>query len=157
VLPLERTQKFSTARCPAGLCFCDNVNTRAFLLPDNSTDEGLLEFQEIAQLSLSADLVTLSACDTASGKLEGEEGIDGLAEAFLLAGAKSVVGALWEVDDSATRSLMKNFYLHLAQGQDEASALRQAKLDHLRTSANSSSVYWAPFTLIGDGSATIIF
>ena len=88
----------------------------------------LLEFQAITQLSLSADLVTLSACDTANGKLEGEEGIDGLAEAFLLAGAKSVVGALWDVDDSATKSLMKVFYSHLAQGQDKASALRQGKL-----------------------------
>jgi len=122
----------------------------------NSSDDGLLKFQEITQLSLSA-LVTLSAGDTANGKLEGEEGIDGLTEAFLLAGAKSVVGALWEVDDSATRSLMKNFYLHLAQGQEKASALRQAKLDYLRTSANSSPALWAPFTLIGDGSTPIVF
>jgi CHAT domain-containing protein len=102
-------------------------------------------------------LVTLSACDTANGKLEGEGGIDGLAEAFLLAGAKSAVGALWEVDASATRSLMKNFYLHVAQGQDKASALRQAKLDYLHTSANSSPAFWAPFALIGDGSAPIVF
>jgi CHAT domain-containing protein len=123
----------------------------------NTSDDGLLEFQEITQLSLSAVLVTLSACDTANGKLEGEEGIDGLAEAFLLAGAKSVVGALWDVDDSATESLMKAFYSHLAQGQDKAFALRQAKLDYLQRSANSSPVYWAPFTLIGDGSAPIIF
>jgi CHAT domain-containing protein len=119
--------------------------------------EGGNPFQQITQLSLSADLVTLSACDTAKGKLEGEEGIDGLAEAFLLAGTKSVVGALWEVDDSATRSLMKAFYTHLAQGQDKTSALQQAKLDYLRTSANSSPALWAPFTLIGDGSAPIIF
>jgi len=99
----------------------------------------------------------LSACETANGKLEGEEGIDGLAEAFLLAGAKSVVGALWDVDDSATKSLMKAFYSHLGQGQDQTSALRQAKLDYVRTSANSSPALWAPFTLIGDGSAPIIF
>jgi CHAT domain-containing protein len=123
----------------------------------NSTDDGLLEFQDITQLSLSADLVTLSTCDTANGKLEGEEGIDGLAEAFLLAGAKSVVGALWDVEDSATEALMKAFYSHLAQGQDKASALRQAKLDYFQTSANRSPVLWAPFTLIGDGSAPIIF
>jgi len=54
----------------------------------NSTDDGLLQFREIIHLSLSADLVTLSACDTATGKLEGEEGIDGLAEAFLLLGGE---------------------------------------------------------------------
>ena len=102
------------------------------VLPFSSTAakaNGLLEFQETSQLSLSTGRVTLSACDTANGKLEGEEGIDGQAGAFLLAGAKSVVGALWNVDDSETRSLMKNFYLYLAQGQDKASALQQAKLD----------------------------
>jgi hypothetical protein len=55
-------------------------------------------------------LVTLSACDTATGKLEGEEVSDGLVEALLLAGAKSVVGALWDVDDSATDTLMRSFY-----------------------------------------------
>jgi CHAT domain-containing protein len=133
----------------------------------NTSDDGLLvhrhsraggnPFREITQLSLSADLVTLSACDTANGKLEGEEGIDGLAEAFLLAGAKSVDGALWDVEDSATEALMKAFYSHLAQGQDKAFALRRAKVDYLRGSAHSSPVYWAPFTLIGDGSAAIIF
>ncbi len=101
--------------------------------------------------------MTLSACDTANGKLEGEEGIDGPAEAFLLAGAKSVVGALWDVEDSATKSLMKAFYSHLAQGQDKASALRKAKLDYLQRSANSAAALWAPFTLIGDGSAPITF
>ena len=55
--------------------------------------------------------MTLSACDTAAGKLEGEEGIDGLAEALLLARAKSVVGALWEVEDPATDTLMRSFYI----------------------------------------------
>ena len=102
-------------------------------------------------------MVTLSACDTGNGKLECEEGTDGLAEAFILAGAKSVVGALWDVEDSATEALMKAFYSHLAQGQDKAFALRRAKLDYLRTSANSSPALWAPFTLVGDGSAPIIF
>jgi CHAT domain-containing protein len=68
-----------------------------------------------------------------------------------------VVGALWNVEDSATESLMKVFYSHLARGQDKAFALRQAKLHYLQTSANSSPVYWAPFTLIGDGSGPVIF
>jgi CHAT domain-containing protein len=117
----------------------------------------LLQFREIVQLSLSADLVTLSACDTATGKLEGEEGIDGLTEAFLLAGAKSVVGALWEVDDSATDTLMKDFYTHLANGEDKASALRQAKLDYLQRLGDRPPAYWAAFTLVGEGSAPVAF
>jgi CHAT domain-containing protein len=124
---------------------------------ENSTDDGLLQFLEITQLSLSADLVTLSACDTATGKLEGEEGIDGLAEAFLLAGAKSVVGALWDVDDSATDTLMRSFYAHLANGEDKASALRHAKLDYLERLGDRPPAYWAAFTLLGDGSSRITF
>jgi CHAT domain-containing protein/tetratricopeptide (TPR) repeat protein len=122
-----------------------------------SNDDGLLQVREITQLSLSADLVTLSACDTATGKLEGEEGIDGLAEAFLLAGAKSVVGALWNVDDSATEALMKDFYTHLAHGQDKAAALRQSKLDYLKRLGDRPPVFWAAFTLVGDGSTPIFF
>ena len=102
-------------------------------------------------------LVTLSACDTATGKLEGEEGVDGLAEAFLLAGAKSVVGALWDVDDSATDTLMKDFYTHLAEGEDKASALQHAKLDYLQKWGNRPPSYWAAFTLLGDGSSAITF
>jgi len=123
----------------------------------HSTDDGLLQFQEIIHLSLSADLVTLSACDTATGKLEGEEGIDGLAEAFLLAGAKSVVGALWDVDDSATDTLMRSLYTHLANGEDKASALRHAKLDYLERLGDRPPAYWAAFTLLGDGSSAITF
>ena len=123
----------------------------------NAIDDGLLQFQEIIQLSLSADLVTLSACDTATGKLEGEEGIDGLAEAFLLAGAKSVVGALWDVDDSATDTLMRSFYTHLANGEDKASALRHAKFDYLERLGDRPPAYWAAFTLLGDGSSAITF
>jgi CHAT domain-containing protein len=122
-----------------------------------SNDNGLLQLREITQLSLSADLVTLSACDTATGKLEGEEGIYGLAEAFLLAGAKSVVGALWDVDDSATDTLMKDFYTHLAEGEDKASALQHAKLDYLQKWGNRPPSYWAAFTLLGDGSSAITF
>jgi CHAT domain-containing protein len=122
-----------------------------------SNDSGLLQLREITQLSLSADLVTLSACGTATGKPEGEEGIDGLSEAFLLAGAKSVVGALWGVDDSATDTLMKGFYTHIAKGEDKASALRQAKLDYLQRLGDRPPAYWAAFTLVGDGSTPITF
>ena len=83
-----------------------------------STDTGLLQFREIARSPLSADLVTLSACDTASGELQGEEGNTGLVQAFLFAGAKSVVASVWSVDDSATELLMKQFYIHLAERED---------------------------------------
>jgi len=123
----------------------------------HSNKNGLLEVRDIARLSLDADLVTLSSCDTGTGKLEGEEGIAGLVPAFLFAGARSVVGSLWGVDDSATSIQMKQFYKHLAQGEDEAAALRQAKLDYLRMVGNRAPIYWGGFVLVGDGSTRISF
>jgi len=123
----------------------------------HSDEDGLLQAREITRLSLAADLVTLSACDTGKGELEEEAGTTGLVEAFLLAGAKSVVASLWEVDDYDTQVLMKQFYTHLAHGQDEVSALRQSKIDYLAEVGDRPPISWAAFILVGDGSAPITF
>ena len=80
-----------------------------------------------------------------------------MVEAFLLAGAKSVLAALWEVDDTLTEALMRNFYTHLAHGMDKASALRQAKLDLLNDFGDYSPQTWAGFALVGDGGSPINF
>ncbi|MHB8541210.1 MAG: CHAT domain-containing protein [Candidatus Acidiferrales bacterium] len=121
-----------------------------------SRDNGLLQIPEIMQLHFNADLVTLSACDTGVGKIEGEEGITNLAEAFLVSGAKSVVASLWSADDTFTSALMKRFYTHLAQGEDKATALREAKLDLLtKYGTQVSPYYWGAFVLIGDGGSPI--
>ena len=123
----------------------------------HSKDDGLLQVREIAQLQLNADLVTLSACNTGTGKLEGEEGIIGLTQAFLFAGARTVASSLWPVDDASTEFLMKRFYIHLAQAEDEASALRQAKLDYLKQNPDKPPIFWAPFVVVGDASKPISF
>jgi CHAT domain-containing protein len=101
--------------------------------------------------------VTLSACNTGTGKLEGEEGSTGLVQAFLFAGARSVAASLWPVDDAATEFIMKQFYSHLAQKEDEASALRQAKLDYLKQKGDKSPILWGPFVIVGDASERINF
>lgn len=122
----------------------------------SSGQDGLLQQRDIAGLSLNADLVTLSACDTAVGKLEGEEGITSLASAFLAAGSKAVVATLWSVDDDSTAELMKRFYHHLAEGEDKASALRQAKMDFINEhGGNVVPFYWAGFVMVGDGASAI--
>jgi len=123
----------------------------------HSVDDGLLQVREIARLRLDADLVTLSACNTGTGKLEGEEGILGLTQAFLFAGARTVASSLWPVDDASTEALMKRFYIHLAQGEDEATALRSAKLDYLKQDPGQPPIYWAPFVVVGDASKPIHF
>ncbi|MBI4473397.1 MAG: CHAT domain-containing protein [Acidobacteria bacterium] len=96
-----------------------------------SGEDGLLQVREVRDLSLNADLVILSACDTGSGRLLGQEGIASLEYALLLAGAKSVIASLWIADDWSTTFLMKRLYEHLVEGYDKDKALRRAKLDLL--------------------------
>jgi len=121
-----------------------------------SHDDGLLQVREIIRLRFNADLVTLSACNTGIGKLEGEEGVTNLVEAFLVSGAKSVVASLWSADDTFTLALMERFYTHIAEGQDKAAALRQAKLDLLMKYGRAvPPYYWGAFVLVGDGGSPI--
>jgi CHAT domain-containing protein/Tfp pilus assembly protein PilF len=110
---------------------------------------GLLQAYEIFNLDLSADLVVLSACDTALGRNVSGEGILGVSRAFLYAGASSVVVSLWQVSDASTADLMIRFYRHLGESGDKAEALRLSKLELIRQGRYDQPYYWAPFILIG--------
>lgn len=128
------------------------------LAPGNDSEDGLWQSREIRQTRLNADLVVLSACDTGTGRLEGQEGIMNLARAFLIAGAKSVVASLWQVDDRSTATLMSFFYEHLAAGLEVREALRQAQLDFMKEFGDKAQpYYWAGFEVIGDGTRRINF
>jgi CHAT domain-containing protein/tetratricopeptide (TPR) repeat protein len=121
-----------------------------------SRDDGLLQVREIIRLRLKAELTTLSACDTGVGKLQGQEGVSSLVEAFLVAGSKSVVASLWSADDTFASALMDRFYLRLGQGEDTGSALRDAKLDLLaKYGGQVSPFYWAGFVAVGETSTPI--
>lgn len=123
------------------------------LLTDAANGEdGVLYPHEIVQLGLNADIVVLSACDTAVGKLQGQEGIANLSRAFLLAGAKTVVSTLWSIDDVFSLYLMKRFYERLSTGMPRADALVQAKRDMIRTfGPTAMPYYWAGFVMEGTG------
>jgi len=113
-------------------------------------ENGLLHAWEILeQVRLDADLVTLSACDTALGREMSGEGILGLTRAFQYAGARTVLASLWPVADDSTATLMKSFYAYLKQGQSKDRALRAAQLDMIR-SGSSHPYRWAAFQLVGD-------
>jgi CHAT domain-containing protein len=128
------------------------------LAPGSDSEDGLWQSREIRQARLNADLVVLSACDTGTGRLEGQEGIMNLARAFLIAGAKSVVASLWQVDDRSTATLMSFFYEHLAAGLEVREALRQAQLDFIKEFGDKAQpYYWAGFEVIGDGTRQINF
>jgi CHAT domain-containing protein/Tfp pilus assembly protein PilF len=115
-------------------------------------DNGLLQAWEIFEsVHLDADLVTLSACDTALGREMGGEGLLGLTRAFQYAGARSVLASLWGVSDTSTARLMKRFYGYLRAGKTKDEALRAAQIDHIREKSSASHpFYWAAFQLSGD-------
>jgi CHAT domain-containing protein/tetratricopeptide (TPR) repeat protein len=113
--------------------------------------DGFLRLHDIYNLPLNADLVVLSACETALGRQIRGEGLIGLARGFMYAGASRVVASLWKVEDQATASLMKQFYeAMLARGESPASALRAAQIEMWRTKRWHSPYYWAPFVLQGE-------
>jgi CHAT domain-containing protein/Tfp pilus assembly protein PilF len=114
--------------------------------------EGRLTAEDVRGLDLPADLVVLSACQTALGRdMRGEEPM-GLTHAFLTAGASGVVVSLWSVEDRATAVLMERFYRGLlVDGLPPAEALRQAQLALWRDPRWSAPFYWAGFVVEGDG------
>jgi CHAT domain-containing protein len=112
---------------------------------------GFLRLYDIYNLKLNADLVVLSACQTALGKEVRGEGIIGLTRGFMYAGARRVVASLWQVDDRATAELMKRFYqAMLGGGMKPAAALRSAQTEMWRDKRWQAPYYWGAFTLQGD-------
>jgi len=110
-----------------------------------------LRLQDLHQLDLAADLVVLSACETAPGPRILGEGPLAFPREFLRSGAASVVATLWQVDDRATAALMDRFYHHLLESAlAPAEALRRAQLDLARGGRFDHPIYWAPFVVIGD-------
>jgi len=112
-------------------------------------EDGFLQTYEVFNMNLNADLVVLSACNTALGKLRKGEGVIGISRAFLFAGVPSMVVSLWNVDDKATAIIMRDFYKYMKAGFNKKHALRRAKVDYLKASG-AGPYYWAPFILIGD-------
>ncbi len=124
-------------------------------IASSASGDGLLTASEIAGFKLNADLVVLSACNTAAagGAHFGGGALHGLADAFFNAGAHEVLASHWEVPSTETTRLMTAVFAGLARDPtgDVAEALRQSQLALLAQPASSHPFYWAAFTLIGDG------
>ena len=160
-IPLDqyRVVYFATHGLLPGELRCQSQPALALSPADRATDDrtrdGLLEASEIAGLTLDADLVVLSACNTGgggSGKLGGES-LSGLARAFFQAGTRSVLVSHWQVDSIATTRLMTRTFGHIgkAASRHTARALQQAQLDLLGNSETAHPYFWAAFTLVGEG------
>jgi CHAT domain-containing protein len=123
-------------------------------LEPGGREDGRLEVHEVLDMRLAADLITLSACETALGSgyfAEVPAGDDfvGLTRAFLFAGSASVLASLWEVNDRSTLELMEIFYRRLREG-NKAAALATAQREMLRSGGRYAHPYfWAPFALVG--------
>jgi tetratricopeptide (TPR) repeat protein len=107
-----------------------------------------LAVQDIYNLDLRAELVTLSACETGLGHDAGGDDLVGLVRGFLHAGAASLIVSLWTVDDESMTHLITDFYTHWLAGSPKAQALRQAQLALIKKYEHP--YYWAPLVLVGN-------
>ena len=113
-------------------------------------EDGFLHSNEIYSLNLNSELVCLSACETATGKVQNGEGVMDLSRAFFFAGTQNVIATLWKVDDVSTADIMTDFYKKYDNKNMEfVYALQKAKLDMLKSNNYSHPFFWAPFVLIG--------
>lgn len=112
--------------------------------------DGFLRLHDIYNLKLSANLVVLSACNTALGKEIKGEGLIGLSRGFMYAGAGGVAASLWKVDDDATAELMARFYEGMfRRGLTPSAAMRDAQLSMWRQKRWQAPYYWAAFIIHG--------
>jgi CHAT domain-containing protein/tetratricopeptide (TPR) repeat protein len=125
-----------------------SVTNTALALAPGDGEDGFVNAGELLNLKLAADLVVLSACRTAGGVLLRGEGVQGLANPLLAAGARSVAATWWPIGDAASVRLVDEFYAALASGLPVGDALQRAKLAALRRGAPARE--WAAFTIIGD-------
>lgn len=125
----------------------------AIVLTPSDGDGGMLRARDLAEMNLSADLVTLSACETALGRHISGEGVIGLTWGLFAGGAASTLASQWQVYDESTRALMVEFYRLLlrpgAPAMSKAEALRRAQLAVRKMPRYRHPYYWAAFTLAG--------
>ncbi len=118
-----------------------------------SGDDGMLTAREIMSMRLTAELVILSACETALGEARPGEGMMGMGWALSAAGASSAVLSQWKVDSASTKDFMLALHQRLVTHrgtESRAESLRLAALESMRMPGRRHPFYWAAFTLWGD-------
>ncbi|MEI9478710.1 MAG: CHAT domain-containing tetratricopeptide repeat protein [Deltaproteobacteria bacterium] len=121
------------------------------LLAKDKDNDGYLQVHEVFGMDLkNANLVTLSACETALAKIQGGDDLVGLSRGFIYAGTPSLLATLWKVDDDSTAILMDSFYKNWLKGMSKSEALRQAQLSLKAMPGYGHPRHWAPFLMIGD-------
>ncbi len=152
-LPLEQYQVVHLA--VHGYADIEHPDRSALIFahdPNEKSDDGLLQIREIRRLHLNSALVILSACKTGIGPA-GEAGVANISNAFLQAGAHTVVASFWPVADHATSEIMERFYTQLASNESKADAMQKAALGMLQSGL--PPYYWASFQISGDPDGTL--
>ncbi|MGA7161156.1 MAG: CHAT domain-containing tetratricopeptide repeat protein [Bacteroidota bacterium] len=117
---------------------------------DTSTrEDGVLYASETYNLTLNADLLVLSSCESGLGKLVKGEGVIAMTRGFFYSGAHNIIFTLWKVLDKQTNKLMVEFYSHVLEGDSFSSALRKSKLRLIMDQSTAFPSKWSGFILVG--------
>jgi CHAT domain-containing protein len=124
----------------------------AFYQDSDSLTTDIIYVKDLYNLQLAAEMVVLSACETAIGEFQRGEGIVSLARGFFYAGSQSIVTTLWKLDDKSSLELMPAFYQNIEKGMTKDVALQQAKLSFLENNQDfrGHPLYWASFVPVGN-------
>lgn len=133
----------------------DNGASRASAFTDGN--DNILQIHEIADLKLNPLLVSLAGCRSAGGVVSAGEGVKGLAQAFIYAGANCVLASMLDVPDRLTRDFINDFYTYVARGirLDESLRLAQLKAKNSKGKISSPGI-WSCFVLIGNSEAAFV-
>lgn len=152
---ISKTPKFNILHLATHASANDEYPDYSYLAfsENNTNTSNVLYIKDLYNMTLNADMVTLSACQTGIGKLQKGQGMLSLSKGFYYAGAKSLVNTLWKINDKSTVKLMEYFYEGLSKGYSKSEALRKAKLKYLETTEDEllkHPYYWAAFVVSGD-------
>ena len=125
---------------------------RSSILFDDNDSKFVLSASDLYSHKINADLVVLSACHSASGKIFNGEGVQGMSKAFVLSGAKSILSSLWSASEASSLRIMTSFLQNIHDEKPNDLALNEAKLKYLSSVQPSQQhpSYWANFILIGE-------
>jgi CHAT domain-containing protein len=130
----------------------DPSESKIFLSYTNKSDyknDGIISYNEIQNMRINSDLIVLSSCESGLGKVIRGEGNLNLSSAFYASGAKNIVNSLWKVFDKETKSFMVLFYKKLLENNSISRALRETKLEYIRSENKQLMKYWAGFVQLG--------